>query len=137
MRYDALIPNMRIATLAGLLSLLLGTIGLVASVLMGAASLALVLVLPVLVFEGPLPVLSFIMILVGIFLLAFSGIRPHCGKASDKKKDNWGGIVLVGPFPILFGNLKGAVPACLRVTIMIASLIMAIAILILVISMLV
>jgi uncharacterized membrane protein len=106
---------MRIATLVGLLSLSFGTFGLLASVLTGAASVVMVFVIPVFVFEGPLPVLSFIMVLAGIIVLAFSGVRCRGCKGAARGEGSWGGVVLVGPFPILFGNMKGTLPTHIKV----------------------
>lgn len=107
--------------LAAAVGVLLAGVALVAlSVADGSASLALVLIFPVVTGSSPVFFAGVVLIVVGFlaipFALASSGSpeRPESSgpsarepAASPAPGSGFGGLVLVGPVPIVFGSWKG------------------------------
>jgi uncharacterized protein (TIGR00304 family) len=98
---------------AGGALVMLGIVLLVLAVLEGQASLALVLIVPVIYGTGPLLAISVLMIFAGLALafLSFFQATPGTDTANAPRgKKEWGGVILIGPIPIVIGSagmLKG------------------------------
>jgi uncharacterized protein (TIGR00304 family) len=97
--------------LIGLLLLLLGIAILCVAVLSGAMTFGIFVIFPFLLGTGILAGLSIIFIFFGIFILFisifFENIEVDKSKYEiDEGKSKFGGFVLVGPFPIVFGSDK-------------------------------
>lgn len=101
-------------------ALLAGGIALLgAGILQGEARLALVLVFPVIEATGPWSSLGILLLVAGFFttflfwpVRAASAIPPTLEPispvvppaASPSARRRWGGVVFLGPFPIVFGS---------------------------------
>jgi uncharacterized protein (TIGR00304 family) len=82
----------------------------------GQASIALVVIIPIIYGTGPLVALSVMLVFAGIVLLFMSSVVPtprddgpgesSSDQAEDRAqvKREWGGVVLIGPVPIVFGS---------------------------------
>jgi uncharacterized protein (TIGR00304 family) len=97
--------------LIGLLLLLLGIVVLFVAVLSGKMAFGIFVIFPFLLGTGILAGLSIIFIFFGIFILFisifFENIEVEKNKyETDERKSKFGGFVLVGPFPIVFGSDK-------------------------------
>ncbi|MEM0160379.1 MAG: DUF131 domain-containing protein [Thermoplasmata archaeon] len=92
----------------GLLLLVLGIVILFIAIASGAVNFGIFLIFPVLWGTGALAALSFILIFLGIIILFIS--VPYESMEFDNSKNRvkskFGGFVLVGPFPIVFGSDK-------------------------------
>ncbi len=92
----------------GFLLLVLGIVILFIAVASGAVNFGIFLIFPVLWGTGALAALSFILIFFGIIILFIS--VPHenfeFDNSENKVRSKFGGFVLVGPFPIVFGSDK-------------------------------
>ena len=96
-------------------SLILLAIALLAwAVLDGQVSFALVFIIPVLYGTGPLLAVSVLMAFGGAALLFLSffgpAVRSDASAAPEGAKKEWGGVILIGPIPIIIGSagmLKG------------------------------
>jgi len=103
----------RVLRFAGGALVMLGLVLLVLAVLEGQASLALVLIVPVIYGTGPLLAISVLMIFAGLVLafLSFFQAAPGADTANAPRgKKEWGGVILIGPIPIVIGSagmLKG------------------------------
>ena len=109
---------------------------LAVSVIMGDVTLFLFVVLPVFTGNGPLFVVSIILLLAGFFSLPliFAGdeeflLSPHSGSANlqnkerDKSRIRAGGVIFIGPIPILVaGDGRTAFYTMLLATIVISVL---------------
>ncbi|RLF68488.1 MAG: hypothetical protein DRN57_03915 [Thermoplasmata archaeon] len=103
-----------LVSLLGWALLLLGLIGVVFSVFLGSARMVLVLLLPVIIMEGPLPVISVLMVSGGLVMVLLSGTRflkpartePEEGETDKGEVPSFsaGGVVFIGPVPIVFGS---------------------------------
>jgi uncharacterized protein (TIGR00304 family) len=92
----------------GLSLLVLGLVILSLAIASGAVNFGLFLIFPVLWGTGALAALSFILIFIGIIVL-FISVPYESIEFDDSKstaKSKFGGFVLVGPFPIVFGSDK-------------------------------
>ncbi|WMT51439.1 MAG: DUF131 domain-containing protein [Ferroplasma sp.] len=115
--------------LAAIFLILAGFIILIMLALEGLVQFGIFLFIPFAVSTDPLTVLPFIMIFSGVVLFFISVPVPYKGdintdmqdKEEDKngKKSKIGGLVMIGPIPIIFGNDKKliyiymAVAACI------------------------
>lgn len=88
--------------------LLLAVALLVWAVLDGQVSFALVFVIPVLYGTGPLLAVSVLMAFAGMMLvfLSFFGpaVRTGTSATPEGTKKEWGGVILIGPIPIVIGS---------------------------------
>ncbi|WP_231551411.1 DUF131 domain-containing protein [Methanobacterium sp. SMA-27] len=55
--------------------------------------------------------IGFAVIIIG-FLLVFIGTALQSSSGSSKTEINTGGVILIGPIPIIFGNDKGTYNIC-------------------------
>jgi len=111
---------MRRSTLrAGGLALLIGGIAALAwALLSGEAEIALVLIFPVIYGAGGIAALGILMLFAGLVLLSLSlsfaaSREESAGQrcAGPEERREFGGVVLIGPIPIVFGSaraLKGS-----------------------------
>jgi uncharacterized membrane protein len=106
---------MRTTLAIGLFLVVLGIVGMCLSVILGSVSVALVILVPVIMFDGILPVLSMFSFIAGLVAIASQWIVKGKSSRAGKDEETWGGVVLIGPFPILFGAMKGAIPLHIRV----------------------
>ncbi len=87
---------------------LLGVLLLAWAVLQGAVSFALVLIVPVLYGTSPLMAVSMLMVFAGLVLVFMSFFRPaeRTGPVASPEgvKKEWGGVILIGPIPIVIGS---------------------------------
>jgi uncharacterized protein (TIGR00304 family) len=82
----------------------------------GQASIALVVIIPIIYGTGPLVALSILMVFAGIVLVFMSMVvagppdegtgegASHQGEDRTEVRREWGGVVLLGPVPIVFGS---------------------------------
>lgn len=76
--------------------------------LQGQVSFAFVLIIPVIYGAGPLAALSMLMVFAGVMLLFLSlfksTVRMDALAAPETAKKEWGGVILIGPVPIVIGS---------------------------------
>jgi len=96
--------------------LLTGLVALAWAVARGEASVYLIFVVPAVVGTGPLAFLGILLVFLGFFLTFFfwtagarpSGIEPREIPAippqEPTKTRRWGGVVFLGPIPLVFGS---------------------------------
>ncbi|MDW5561597.1 MAG: DUF131 domain-containing protein [Methanomassiliicoccus sp.] len=98
----------RAMQLSGAALVLLGIVVLAWAAAAGQVSVALVLIVPVLYGTGPLVAFAALAVFAGMVLLSLSLFgRPggrDAGITSATGKREWGGVVLIGPIPIVFGS---------------------------------
>ena len=99
----------------GVILLSLGSIGIILSIILGQIEIFLVLIIPVFQLRGAIPLVSFLMILLGSFIL-FISLSLSALPARDIEVSNdengytfskgteWGGIIMIGPIPIIIGS---------------------------------
>jgi uncharacterized membrane protein len=104
----------RVMRLSGELLILLGLVLLAWAVLEGQASFALLFVIPVLYGSGPLVAIAALMVFGGAVLVFLSFFKAPAGKdtiaSPGRAEREWGGVILIGPVPIVIGSagmLKG------------------------------
>ena len=89
-------------------------------VVLGYAHLALFIIFPVIYSDKPISSIPFIMIFAGILLLMLSPFFPGEGRGREKEdysmneqphpgqgrksEKKFGGVILIGPIPIIIGN---------------------------------
>jgi uncharacterized membrane protein len=109
-----MISKKRPLMISGVLLIMLGLSGIIASIVLGQVRIYLVLIIPVFVMKGPLPLISVLLIITGSIILFFSRIGPSIDQRgssgptsiiSDKTFDG-GGVIFIGPIPIIFGTKK-------------------------------
>jgi uncharacterized membrane protein len=99
--------------------LLLGLLTLAVSVSRGEANLYLIVIIPAVVGTGPLAFLGILLVFVGFFLtfllwsagapLLAAPIEPPAIPGSEAPaqvppRRRWGGVVFLGPIPLVFGS---------------------------------
>ena len=96
--------------------LLAGVLALALAVARGDASLYLILVIPAVVGTGPLAFLGILLVFIGFFLTSFlwsAGTPMPSAPAAEipgqtprevLPRRRWGGVVFLGPLPIVFGS---------------------------------
>jgi uncharacterized membrane protein len=105
---------MRAAALVPVLLLGVGLLLVADAVLRGAASLALVVIFPVVYGSDAEFLLGVVLLLVGFVSLPLawapaterSPVGPHAGGPRDAPSTETMGLVLIGPVPIFFGGWK-------------------------------
>ncbi len=100
--------------LIALLLILAGAVGIVYCILAGEIQIGLLFfVLPYLYGGTALGALSILAVVAGVVLLLVDQVRrsvpeaqdsPTQGAAPTKPKSEWGGVIIVGPVPIVFGS---------------------------------
>lgn len=98
----------RAMRLSGEALILAGILIMAWAALEGQVSFALVLIIPVIYGTGPLAVISFLSIFIGMALVLLSFLRS-VGRvdtitAHQGTKKEWGGVILIGPIPIIIGS---------------------------------
>jgi len=106
----------RLARLLGPAILVAGLIALALAVMRGEANVYLILVIPAVVGTGPLAVLGILLVFLGFFLTVFLGLAgaappmpgppqvSEAGPRDAKPPSRWGGVVFLGPIPLVFGS---------------------------------
>jgi uncharacterized protein (TIGR00304 family) len=106
----------RLGQVLGPVFLLAGLIALAWAVANGEASVALVFVVPVVIGSGPFAFLGVLLIFVGFFLTFLfwtSGAAPPvpgpaevptAAPAEPGRPRRWGGVLFLGPIPLVFGS---------------------------------
>ena len=99
--------------------LLLGLLTLAVAVSRGEASLYLIVIIPAVVGTGPLAFLGILLVFFGFFLTFFlwsAGAPPLAAPMEPPAipgpeapsqvplRRRWGGVVFLGPFPVVFGS---------------------------------
>lgn len=111
---------MRLLPFVGPAILVAGLATLAVAFTRGEADLYLILVIPVIVGTGPLALLGILLVFVGFFLTFFfwnagaippvtpSGATPDVSptEAPEHRTPSrrWGGVVFLGPIPLVFGS---------------------------------
>lgn len=96
--------------------LLTGLVALALAVARGEASVYLILIVPAVVGTGPLAFLGILLVFLGFFLTFFLGTAaapppaiepaeiPAIAPQGSQKARRWGGVVFLGPIPLVFGS---------------------------------
>lgn len=95
--------------LLGASLLVLGIAVLLVALAEGDASVALVVIIPIVYGGGALLVLAILLIFAGFLLLSLSSVqrvRQEGPPADNEVKKEFGGVVLIGPIPIVFGSAR-------------------------------
>ena len=105
----------------------------------GDIALYLVLIIPVLVMKGPMGLLAILFIVAGTFL-SFAGLSVRGlsgawhipgvrgagsrgrGWSIDPEGGGFGGVIFLGPIPIVFGNRRGMRSGMVKVGVVIGAL---------------
>jgi uncharacterized membrane protein len=124
-------------TLVGIFLIVGGMTGLLISALKGGISIAILLFIPVIMMSGPVPVISIVLMTAGLIMIVYSRWIGSRGKGASREQGTWGGVVLIGPFPILFGSLRGSIPFYLRVILGSIGFLMFVSVILVIISMLI
>ncbi len=102
---------------AGITLILGGALLLAWAVAVGQAELSLFLIIPVVHGTGAVTALSILLIFVGFAVtfmtLSFGNFRETDGTPEEGGRKEWGGVILLGPIPIIFGSgrsLRGTWP---------------------------
>lgn len=127
----------------GIVLLSIGTCLVVYGSITGSVKLYLILIVPVLVMNGPIGLLAILTIFAGMGVLfvglAFRSFEFALGSLGDLKlegveisglgmpdmeKGGFGGVVFLGPIPIVFGNNKGIRNSMMKVGIFIGAVLL-------------
>lgn len=107
---------MRAIRLIGPVVIIAGFATLALAVARGEASLYLIVVIPAVVGNGPLAFLGILLVFLGFFLTFFLGSAaapigeaepregPTAIPAETPGRRRWGGVVFLGPIPLVFGS---------------------------------
>ena len=102
----------------GAILLALSVALLIVAALQGEAPLVLLFVIPVLTITGPVGAAGALLLPVAIMVLFLSllpGNEEHASREDDRAPDawrerdtdsRWGGVIMIGPIPIVFGSAK-------------------------------
>jgi uncharacterized protein (TIGR00304 family) len=99
----------------GLALIVSGLLALVLAVVLGEADVVLFVIIPVIYGGGPLGALAILVIFAGVVVLflSYAAAPPVAedGPADDRPegsgtKREFGGVVLIGPIPIVFGSAR-------------------------------
>ncbi|MDG6225089.1 MAG: DUF131 domain-containing protein [Candidatus Thermoplasmatota archaeon] len=104
---------MRCSVLIALLLLTSGIMGMVVSSFNGRIEVIILLIVPVLILRGAIPILSLLSVVIGASLLVYIAIKRYLYNMGPMKRtprgskdmEQYGGVLFIGPFPILFGNM--------------------------------
>ncbi|BAB59221.1 hypothetical protein [Thermoplasma volcanium GSS1] len=117
----------------GYILIIIGVIALVGLAALGQAHFALFVIFPVIYGTG-LSVIPFLIIFLGIVIMFFApftmGGRYEYKEPQDyvnkmeeeqeeKRKSSFGGLIMIGPIPIIFGNNKTIVYVSIAIAILI------------------
>jgi uncharacterized membrane protein len=104
----------RAMRLSGIALMLAGIAMMIWAAVEGQLSFALVLIIPIIIGTGPLAAISFLSIFAGMVLafLSFFKVATRVDTTAEpmRTKKEWGGVILIGPIPIIIGSpgmLKG------------------------------
>ncbi len=100
--------------ISGILLVLVGISGIIASMVLGQVRIYLILIIPIFVMDGFMPLISVIMLIAGSFMLFFSRIGPLSPQNessltsihNSKGRVEGGGVIFIGPIPIIFGSKR-------------------------------
>ena len=102
---------------AGITLMLAGGLVLAWAVAVGQAELSLFLIVPVVHGTGAFTALSILLIFVGFVVtfisLSFGTVSELDGTPQEGGRKEWGGVILIGPIPKIFGSgrsLRGTWP---------------------------
>ena len=107
---------MRVGLLGAGASLVIGMALIVVSIVEGSANVSLIIIIPIISGSSFVFLLGVILLVVGFFGLAFALAdgseelpppAPGGAPSSSRTQGGAGGIVLIGPVPIVFGTWKG------------------------------
>ncbi|KAA8922083.1 DUF131 domain-containing protein [Thermoplasma sp.] len=119
----------------GYLLVLFGVLVLVAMAAIGIAHFALFVIFPVIYGSG-LSIIPFLLIFLGIVLMFFAPFQfshstdrifippeydDHENETAEEKKEerHYGGLIMIGPIPIVFGNDRNLIYISIAVAILI------------------
>lgn len=104
-------------SIAGIFLLFLGMAGMIYSVIAGDARVYVLIVIPIIAIRGFVGVLSVILLITGFLITAISIFGKYTSFEEDTRKpknrrdgqykkvdSSWGGVIFLGPFPIVFGS---------------------------------
>jgi len=109
---------MNLIARASILIFFSGIALLILAIMLDEAELGLLLIFPFIAAEGPIAVFAIVLLFLGIFAYfarffiqstdaAISGYEDRGGATPESpKKSKFGGVVLIGPLPIVFGSDK-------------------------------
>ena len=107
-----------------------GVILLFISILTGNTKFGIFIIFPFIYGYGLLSALSFLLIMIGIFLWFIPPYEAHTMHATEdlkfenvKSEKHFGGVILIGPIPIIFGSDKNMALVSLLTTVSILLLI--------------
>lgn len=109
---------MRPIQLAGPAVAVAGIIALAYGMIEGEATLSLFVIFPVVTATGPWAIVGIVLLIAGVFVFFLTGFQPtEMGTAPRSPNPpaatpgptsapvrRWGGIVFLGPFPVVFGS---------------------------------
>jgi uncharacterized protein (TIGR00304 family) len=117
---------------AGLYLLLVGILLLALAIASGEAKVALVLIIPIIYGSGALAAGGILLIFAGIVLMSLSYFtfaapaeEPSDAHHEPTKKE-YGGVILIGPIPIVFGSARSLKGSRLLLALAVISLIILI-----------
>ena len=102
--------------ISSLIMTISGIIGLIISFFLGTVDVYILLFIPIFKLSGFLPMISIFLLFAGVILLFISlsfgtftfkdeGPDDHNRSYSGKEvRSEWGGLILIGPIPIIFGS---------------------------------
>ena len=136
---------MRKLTVASIALFVAGAASIAASIISGEGQVGLFLIFPFVFLQGGIGAVGILLVILGVFCLLI-GISTSAtdipestagepGSAAPKggAKKNFGGVVLIGPFPIIFGsdakmaNIMLMIAVAIVITFVLVFLIMSVA----------
>ncbi len=114
-----MVGPVRLAQLLGPSVFLVGAVSLAVGFLYGQATLSLFVIFPVVTATGPWSILGIVLLIAGVFLFFLtwsmpvelppptgpvSAAPPSPPAPSGEKARRWGGVVFLGPVPVVFGS---------------------------------
>ena len=128
--------------ISGMILMLFGACLLVYGCIAGGIRLYLILIFPVVVLTGPASVLGSLLALSGIFIVlvglywmamknvksslkgqGFIGLPNLASDVVDLQEGGFGGVVFLGPVPVVFGSSKGIRGSMMKLGIIIGTII--------------
>ena len=106
----------RILFIIGAILVLSGVAGIVYSIIIGNVMIHIFLIIPVMTIKGTLGSLSLLSFFFGFMIMMISlftsgkmyekGNTPRKREydITDSREKEWGGVIFIGPFPIIFGD---------------------------------
>ncbi len=124
---------MRFLRMTGVGALVVGAALIAVGIYQGDVVVALVLIFPVLVSTGGIGALGIILLALGVMALVFdrfmdgSVIEEGCQGVENERargSTDYGGVVLIGPIPIIFGSNPRAALVAAAVAIIILAIVL-------------